>query len=342
MGRSFVFDSSVHERAAYAGYLVRYVLHDAVDFRFIFYFTKTTGFSNWIDQIAISSTIGNVNANKFANIYVPSPPLAEQKAIARFLDEQTQKIDDLIEAKRRLLELLKEKRQAVITHAVTKGLDPNVRLKPSGIDWLGDVPEHWGVIPIRRRSVRLQTGSTPPTQQAVYYEEATVAWYGPSSFSDAIIMGLPARRINAQAITDGVARLFEAKSVLIVTIGATLGKVGYLAQDSSTNQQITAITFDQSSVMGKFAAYQLKLLESLLRNTAPCATLPILDQQHIATLPMTLPPIAEQMQIIKYIDRETAKLDALAAQIKHAISRVQEYRSALISAAVTGKIDMRR
>jgi len=272
---------------------------------------------------------------------VAFPGIDEQQAIARFLDEQTEKIDDLIEAKRDLLALLKEKRQAVISRAVTKGLNPDASLKPSGVDWLGDVPKHWDVLPVRRRTNRLQTGSTPPTQEEEYYENGSVAWYGPSSFSEAVAIGSPVKSINAQAVRDGVARLFAADSVLVVTIGATLGKIAWLPEAASTNQQITAMTFDSRRVFGKFAAYQLKSVEQILRSIAPSATLPILDQQEVASIPMAFPPRDEQEAIVAHLDMEVGKLDSIIAETQRAIERLVELRTGVISAAITGKIDVR-
>ncbi len=279
------------------------------------------------------------------------PPEPEQRAIAAFLDRETAKIDALVAKKERLIELLQEKRTALITRAVTKGLpaaaaaqaglDPHAPMKDSGVEWLGEIPAHWEVLALKRRVRRIQTGTTPPTSETRYYEDGTIPWYGPGSFTDDLPIQGSAKLIAQGAARDGVARLFEAGSVLVVTIGATIGKVAYMEHSGSCNQQITGITFDRQHVQPKYAAYQLKSLEPVLRGIAPNTTLPILDQEEVGYLRLALPPEPEQRAIAAFLDQETARIDALVAKVREAIERLKELRSALISAAVTGKIDVR-
>lgn len=163
--------------------------------------------------------------------------------------------------------------------------------------------------------------------------------------SDMLIKGedaaQPVKLLNASAVKEGVARMFAAGATMIVTIGATLGKVSSLTEAGSCNQQITVIEFDQRRIHSRFATYQLKRLEPALRAIAPSATLPILDQGEIADIALGIPPLAEQAAIAAYLDLETAKLDTLVGKVELAVEQLQEYRTALITAAVTGKIDVR-
>ena len=159
VGRSFLYSSTVQGECSYAGYLVRFVPNTEILPKYLFLFTKTTAFSGFLQVAAISSTIENVNADKYANCHIPLPPLPEQAAIARYLDHADRRIRRYVGAKRKLIALLEEEKQAVISQAVTRGLDPNVRLKPSGVEWLGDVPEHWEVRRLKQISV-IQTGIT--------------------------------------------------------------------------------------------------------------------------------------------------------------------------------------
>ncbi len=281
----------------------------------------------------------------------PLPPFPEQAAIADYLDRETAKIDTLVAKKWELIEKLKEKRTALIARTVTRGLPPdaaraagldlNPKLKPSGIDWLGDVPEHWEVVRVRYRAHRIQTGSTPPTSEDRFYEDGTVPWYGPSSFGEGVEVSNPVKLLNDSSIRENAARLFASGATMIVTIGATLGKVAALSETGSCNQQITVIEFDEKNVFSRFATYQLKRLEPTLRAIAPSATLPILNQGVIADLTLCLPRLPEQRAICKFLDNDLAKLDVLSRQVEAAIDRLQEYRTALITAAVTGKIDVR-
>ena len=274
-------------------------------------------------------------------IFVSVPPITEQRTIADFLDRETGKIDMLAGKKRELIEKLKEKRTALISRIVTRGLNPKVKLKRSGIEWLGDVPHHWGVKPLRHAATRIQTGSTPPTAEEKYYDDGSVPWFGPGSFGDAIILTNPVKLLNVDAIKEGAARLFRKGATMVVTIGATLGKVSSIETNASCNQQITVIETKRREVHPRFITYQLKRLEHTLRAIAPSATLPILAQGEIAGLPVAIPRTEEQAAIADYLDRETAKIDEMIEKVEAAIEKLQEYRTALITAAVTGKIDVR-
>jgi len=315
---------------------------DDMDRRFLFYLT----ISNPFRLIGMSYMYGaggqkRVPGDFIRNFRHPIPLLEVQYVIAAFLDRETARIDALIEKKQRQIELLQERRAALINHAVTKGLDPDVQMKDSGIEWLGEIPAHWEACPVKRVSTRIQTGCTPPTSEERYYEDGTVPWYGPGSFSTNLVLSEPVKLLNEAAIREGAARLFAADSIMVVCIGATIGKVGYLASPASSNQQITAITPNAKKASGKFLSYQLKRLEHVLRGVAPSTTLPIMDQQEVGYLPCALPTLEEQNLIVEYLDRASQKADTMTANIHDSIAMLREYRTALISAAVTGKIDVR-
>jgi type I restriction enzyme S subunit len=314
-------------------------------------------------QIAASGvTRYGLPKSAIGNAWMPFPSEAEQTAIATYLDRETARIDELVGKKRELIERLKEKRTALISRTVTRGLPAdlppdtmarleqiageklpqNPPLKPLGIKGLGDVPEHWEVLTVRRSAKRIQTGGTPPTAEERYYEDGTVPWFGPGSFDNQIVVSKPIKWLHQDAVKEGAARMFASGATMVVTIGATLGKVSSLNDPGSCNQQITVVEFDERRIHPRFATYQLKRLESALRAIAPSATLPILNQGQIADTPLGVPPLHEQHAIAAYLDEETAKLDALVSKVETAIERLQEYRTALITAAVTGKIDVRR
>ena len=312
-----------------------------VNQKYLLYYCLSDAFVKLVDSSTYGAKMPRASWTCIGMMNLPKPNADEQQAIADFLNRRTGEIDDLIAKKERVIELLKEKRTAIISHAVTKGLNPDAKMKNSGVDWLGKVPKHWELKRLKRVSKRIQTGCTPPTAQEYYYENGTISWYGPGNFGDDLILGEASKLINESAIKDGVARLFEAGSTMIVAIGATIGKVGYIDKPASSNQQITAVAPNIAKVLGKFLAYQLKRLEQVLKGIAPNTTLPIMDQQKIGCLVVAIPPISEQQAIADFLDRETAKIDALIAKVAEAIEKLKEYRTALISAAVTGKIDVR-
>jgi type I restriction enzyme S subunit len=323
------------------GFAVVRPLEDQLDSSFAAYALCSQPFIESIMRHSVGVSYPAINPSTLGDLPLVLPSSGEQDRIARFLDHEIGYIDALISSKQRQLQLVEEKRIALITQAVTKGLDPNVKMKDSGVEWLGEVPEHWRVCSLRRTANRIQSGSTPPTAEERYYDEGTIPWYGPGSFDDSLVLSSPVKYISISAVQEGKARVFKKGSVMVVTIGATTGKTGYITEDSSCNQQITVVSFDERVLLGEFGRYALKHQEPILRGIAPVATLPILDQDRIAALPLVVPPVHEQESIVEFLDRETTRINDLRDKIQHSIQLLQEYRSALISAAVTGQIDVR-
>lgn len=319
---------------------------------FLAYAVRESSFVESVVARSVGVSYPACNASEVGGIAIPLPDAAEQRAIAAFLDRETGQLDRLVAKKRELIERLMEKRTSLISRTVTRGLPPaaalaagfpaNPPLKSSTLDWLGDIPEHWEALTVRRRATRIQAGGTPPTAEERYYEDGTVPWFGPGSFDDQIAVSQPIKLLHASAVKEGAARMFAAGATMVVTIGATLGKVTSLTKAGSCNQQITVIEFERRRIHPLFATYQLKRLEPALRAIAPSATLPILDQGEIADIALGVPPLLEQAAIAAYLDLEAAKLDALVGKVEEAVERLQEYRTALITAAVTGKIDVRK
>jgi type I restriction enzyme, S subunit len=309
--------------------------------KYLFYLLDSNAFQTYVENVKTGTTFFGITQEAMGDFRMLIFDISEQQSIANFLDKETARIDELIAKYQRLIDLLHEKRTALISHAVTRGMDPLVPLKDSGTEWLGKIPDHWNVSIVKRKSKRIQTGTTPPTGDERYYQSEDIPWYGPSSFTKELVLTKPSKFLSTIGITENVLRLFEPGSTLIITIGATIGKVGYLEDSGSSNQQITCITFDTSSIYPKFGAYQLKRLEPIIRALAPNTTLPIIDQQEIGILPIAFPSINEQIQITSFIDKELKNIDDLNSKILKIINLLMEFRVSLISSAVTGKIDVR-
>jgi type I restriction enzyme S subunit len=275
------------------------------------------------------------------NFATAFPPVSEQTAIAEFLDRETGKIDELVAEQRRLMELLKEKRQAVISHAVTRGLNPAAPLKPSGIEWLGDVPTHWEVMTLRRCATYVQTGGTPSSEPPSADLEEGLVWFTPGDFGDALRLTASTRKISPAVVASGEAKVFPPRSVLVVSIGATLGKVGFAEEASSANQQINAV-IPNERIDGYFLAYSLLVKAEVMRFLSNASTIGIMNQEKTKDIWIAVPPSTEQAGIAAFLDSELAKLDTLTAEAQRAIALLQERRTALISAAVTGQIDVRQ
>jgi len=274
------------------------------------------------------------------NKYVPVPTVNEQVAIANFLDQKTAEIDGLIADKEKLIELLQEKRQAVITEAVTKGLNPNVRLKDSGIEWIGEIPEHWNVEPIKYMVKTIQTGTTPTTKNDDYFD-GDIQWFTPGDFHGSKELYEASRKISNLAVIDNEARLFPKNTVMIVGIGATVGKVAKLGVEGSFNQQITGLIVNEQRLNCDYLYYWLYINQETIKNISNYTTLPIINNEFVKNFECLSLPLDEQQAIVNYLNQKTSEIDDLMLKIRLQIQKLKEYRQSLISEAVTGKIDVR-
>jgi type I restriction enzyme S subunit len=271
-----------------------------------------------------------------------APPLEEQQAIAAFLDRETGKIDTLIAEQQRLVELLAEKRQAVISHAVTKGLNPNAPMKKSGIEWLGEVPAHWGCMPMKYL-VRLRSGGTPSKERHDYWD-GSIPW---ASGKDMKVETLSDTEdhITELAIEQGSATLIEQDAVLVVVRGMILARtfpVALTDERMAINQDLKAVLAG-TKLQPAFLAWYLRGTadESLRRLDEAAHGTKALRMEAWTSMEIALPSLDEQAAIANLLGRTTSQLDTLTAEANRAIALLQERRSALISAAVTGKIDVR-
>ncbi len=210
--------------------------------------------------------------------------------------------------------------------------------KPSGVEWLGEVPEHWDVNTLRRCAINVRTGGTPASQPPSCDLEQGYVWYTPGDFGDSLRLTTSARLIPAAAIESGEVRIFPPRSVLIVSIGATLGKVGFSEGESSANQQINAV-IPNKRIDGYFLAFSLSIKVEEMRFLSNASTIGIMNQEKTKEIWLTVPPHLEQLHIAAFLDRETAKIDALVAEQQRLIELLKEKRQAVISHAVTKGLD---
>jgi type I restriction enzyme S subunit len=267
------------------------------------------------------------------------PPISEQSAIATFLNRETAKIDALIAEQQHLIELLQEKRQAVISHAVTKGLNPDAPMKDSGVEWLGEVPEHWEVGQLRRFTKTVKTGRTPDESDFIEHDDF-IPWFTPSSFNDATLTLEATKHVSIESVNEGRANIFSKDAVLVVGIGATLGKVGIPGDECSGNQQINAIE-SSGKLIPRFLGLFLSAAQEQMRISSNASTLGIMNQQKTKELVINCPPLVEQEQIIFHTEKALRGMLEMSEQCHRVVELLQERRSALISAAVTGQIDVR-
>lgn len=282
----------------------------------------------------------NIQVGKINNFTIYAPfNKEEQTKIASFLDYKTNLIDATIEKKKRLIELLKEKRQAVINEAVTKGLNPNAAMKDSGVEWLGEIPEHWEVVKLKYLIERVETGKTPSTTRDDFFDEGTINWFGPGDFTS-LKLNESIRKITKLAVTENCINLYPANSILLIGIGATLGKVAITENECFSNQQINAIIFN-NKIEPFFGLYYLDSIKEIIRNESNSSTMAILNQSKTKDLLLLLPPLEEQLSISNMIKIKEFDFQIIREKILEQIQMLQTYRQSLISEAVTGKIDVR-
>lgn len=272
---------------------------------------------------------------------LPVPPEQEQQAIAAFLDVKTARIDELITDYESLITLLREKRQALISQAVTKGLHPDAPMKDSGVEWLREVPEHWGVVTLRRVAKSVETGATPTNNIASEEVCDGIPWYTPGDFIGQLNLRGSAKMISQEIKNKCDVKIFPNGSVMIVGIGATLGKVGYISEASAANQQINVVQSEITKANGYFLAFSLSVKKDNMYYLSNASTIGIINQEKTKEIWLALPPLPEQDAIAAFLDTETAHIDSLIADADEAVQLLQERRTALISDAVTGKIDVR-
>lgn len=286
----------------------------------------------------------NLNTDIIGDIKLPIPPLHEQQKIAEFLDQETSKIDKLITKKERLIELLKEKRTALISHAVTKGLNPDVPMKDSGVEWLGEVPEHWEVMPIKfALDIPITDG---PHETPELYDEGIPFISAESIKNDRIDFDKKRGFISLEE-HKRFSRKYKPQygDVYMVKSGATTGNVARVETEEEfniwsplavlrPNKDVTTTNFLFYAMKSKPFFYSVELSWSF-------GTQQNIGMGVISNIRIVLPPLPEQQKIAQFLDRETSKIDNLITKTRTSIDHLKEYRTALISAAVTGKIDVR-
>lgn len=306
---------------------------------------------SFLDSISTGSTFEAVSAEQVANIAIALPRLVEQTQIARFLDHETARIDELIEEQQRLIELLKEKRQAVISHAVTKGLDPTAPMKDSGVEWLGKVPAHWDVVRFKHiKSWRPNAfvdgpfGSNLKSEHFVddgdvYVIESGFATTGALSFS-----GL--KQITLEHFETIQRSEVCAGDIVIAKIGARYGMCSILPwidKPAVVSGNSLKLTVDEEICDSRFAVFVLQHLKErgAIEDIVNMTAQPALSLGEMNNLPFPLPSLDEQLSIVSELEIQLGEFEALTSECKQVMSLAIERRSALISAAVTGKIDVR-
>jgi type I restriction enzyme, S subunit len=268
----------------------------------------------------------NLSYEDFKRFSFPVPTPQEQTAIAKFLDRKTEQIDQAIEIKQKQIELLKERRQILIDKAVTRGLNPDAPLKPSGVDWIGDIPEHWEVKKVKfvTNLISIKTSGAESELEYIGMENVE-SWTG--------------NYVETDSEAEGAANVFQRGDILFGKLRPYLAKV-YLAKEKG----ICSTEFLVFRTKGNVFNHYLKQFMisygfiSLINSSTYGAKMPRANSDFIGNQLMIIPPIAEQKDICEFINSINKKIDRIVDSKKLEIKRLKEYKTTLINSAVTGKI----
>lgn len=312
---------------------------------YMYWVLQSDAFKGFCDLSSLGSTIQHLYQNVFENFAFPVPSLEEQTAIATFLDRETGKIDALIAEQEKLLVLLAEKRQATISHAVTKGLNPDAPMKDSGCVWLGDVPSDWTITRMKhviREGIAGPYGSslTKSTYVASGYRVYGQQQVIPNDFS------VGDYYISEEKLSEMTRYLVRPNDVLMSVMG-TIGRAALVPDDVEPgiiNPRLVLYRVIEEIIAPRYLQVFINnpTSQRYFSLAAQGTTMEGLNMVSIGELQIPLPSLEEQHKILEFISHETACLDALTAEATRAIDLLKERRTALISAAVTGKIDVRK
>lgn len=283
-----------------------------------------------------TSGIQNLDQEQYLDEMATCPPHAEQSAIAAALDRETARIDALIAKKTRFIELLKEKRQALITHAVTKGLDPNVKMKDSGVEWIGEVPEHWTLMKFGRVA-RVTEGLVDPRLEPY----RAMPLFAPNHIESSTGRLLAVESAAEQYAESGK-YLCKAGCVVYSKIRPALSKVIIAPTDGLCSADMYPLTCtEKAEAQWLFYLMLSQAFTAWAVLESDRVAMPKINRESLADLVVAVPPTAEQQKIASAIEARLPRVDTVIEKVNASITLLKERRSALITAAVTGQIDLR-
>jgi type I restriction enzyme S subunit len=340
VGAVVMYDHSVP--AVCSNFIARLTIASEYDSRFLTYLHAAL-YSQRINtrHIKQSTGIQNLDSPSYFGEKVGIPPAREQRAIAALLDRETARIDALIARKKGLIELLQEKRAALITQAVTKGLDPSVPMKDPGVEWLGEIPAHWEAERIKWKAAMV-SGHTPDKKVDSYWQDGDIPWVSladTQQLREVDYIANTAVMTTADGIAHSSAHLLPPGTV-VFSRDATIGLCAITRGAVAVSQHFIGWVCG-SHLQPEYLLFVLRSMTEELERVTMGATVSTIGMTDVRRLVAPIPPMQEQQEIVLHIQRQRAQLDTLIGKVSTAIARLKEFRIALISAAITGKIDVR-
>lgn len=306
-----------------------------IEGHFFYYFVASKDFIDKCDALSYGAKMPRVNwPTQIAYFDVPIPVKSEQKGISTYLDEQCATINKVIEIKKEQLAILEDLRKSIIHKVVTRGLNDDVKLVDSGIDWIGEVPKHWQKEKLFRICQLVSSGGTPNTFEPDYYD-GDIIWVQTGDLNDGYIETTE-KMITRAGLESSSAKLFPKGTLIIALYGATIGKLGVLKQESATNQACCAMIF-YPWMNTKYFYYLFFDCRDTLISLGYGGGQNNISQRTIKQTYFYFPKYAEQIQIVEYLDKECDKIEKLRRNIQNQINVLTLYRKSLIHECVTGK-----
>ncbi len=309
--------------------------------RFTFSSIQSYYFRRFVELGWSFGTQPNIGMGVIENIRLVVPPLSEQLQIVQFLDEKTEILDKLISTKERKIDLLKQQRTSLINEVVTKGLDPNVKMKDSGVEWIGEIPEHWKFIKLGHYTRIIRGGSPRPSGDPKYFNGNFIPWITVGEVTNSI--GKYITSTETMLTEEGMkqSRVIEPNTLLLSNSGATLGVPKITKIKGCINDGSVGFLDIKSELNQDYLYYFLTTQTELLREQQSGYGQPNLNIDIVSNIKLPLPPIDQQKIIIEFIDTRTKEIDELVSLEQRKIEVLKQYRQSLISEVVTGKIDVR-
>lgn len=320
--------------ATYGAFMMRYRPICESNKVFLYYLLQTA--LKCYKGLYSTTTINQLTKGVIGQIYVSYPPLSEQQAIAAYLDEKCEEINRAIDVQKKKIALLNELKQTIITDAVTKGLDPNAPMKDSGVEWIGEVPEHWEIMKTSLAFNYIGSGTTPSTSKKEYYDDEGAYWLQTGDLTDGLILDT-SKKVSKIAIKECNLKFYPQNSVVIAMYGATIGKMGLLQIQCATNQACCVLPSNKH-IDAKYTFYFFLSAKSDLLISAIGGGQPNISQDVIKKTKIILPPLSEQQAIACHLDEECGKIDAQISKADRRIELLEELKQSIITEAVTGKI----
>ncbi|MFO1315867.1 MAG: restriction endonuclease subunit S [Burkholderiales bacterium] len=311
--------------------------------RFMYYLLHSAVASGIFTDGGGKSTIAHLPAETLRAYRLPFPDVAEQRDIVRTLDRETIRIDALIAKKTKFIDLLDKKRQVLITQSVTKGLNPKAKARSSSYQWMGEIPVHWQIAPLKYVA-RLESGHTPSRQHPEYWENCTVPWFTLADIwrvrkAGQVVVSETAEKVSELGLANSSARKLPAGTV-ILSRTASVGFPAIMGTEMATSQDFGAWICGPR-LHNVYLYYVLLAMRPELDRLMIGSTHKTIYMPDIEAFRCPLPPVEEQRSIAEYLTRGTQRIDTIIAKTRESIELITRRRSALITAAVTGQIDLR-